>query len=145
MEQHPQQNEQSIFDEMELSRQGYDKHIRNARNAIFIVAGVQFVFGIITVLLSGKSADGIAQLISFCFVLLISLVFLALGLWTKKKPYTAILIALIFYGLLLLADAIYEPTTIFKGLLMKIFIIVYLFRGLNEAREAQRFREALGK
>jgi heme A synthase len=149
MEQTPPNNssetQESIFDELELAKQGYDKHVRNARNAIFVVAGVQLVFGIITVLMSRENEDSLALIISLCIIVLIALVFLALGFWTKKKPYSAILIALIFYGILLLTDAIYEPTTIFKGILMKIFIIVYLVRGLNEARDAQRLREALGK
>ena len=85
------------------------------------------------------------MVISLCFVLLTALVFLAFGLWTKKKPYTAILAALIFYGLLLLADAIYDPTSLLRGVIMKIFIVVYLIRGLDQARDAQRLKEALGK
>jgi len=147
MEEDAQQNsgktEKSIFDEDELTRLSYDKHVLNARNAIFVVAGAQFVFGSIVVLTSSKLGETIDIIISLCFVLLTSLVFLALGLWTKRKPYTAILIALIFYALLLLADAVYDPTTLFKGIIMKIFIIVYLFRGLNQARDAQRLKEAL--
>ncbi len=149
MEEVPQQNsaqaEKSIFDENELTRFSYDKHLLNARNAIFVVAGVQFFFGSIVVFTSGRNADAIDIIISLCLVLLTSLVFLLLGLWTKKKPYTAILVALIFYALLLLADAIYDPATLFKGIIMKIFIIVYLIRGLDQARDAQRLKEALGK
>ncbi|HLK30234.1 MAG TPA: hypothetical protein VKT28_16755 [Puia sp.] len=140
-----QEAEQSIFDEEELTRLSYDKHVRNARNAIFVVAGVQFVFGTIAILTRHQDLDSSSFMISIGLIVITSLVFLALGLWTKKKPYTAILIALIFYALLLLTDAIYEPSTIFKGAIMKIFIIVYLVRGLNQAKEAQQLKEALGK
>lgn len=145
MEQTPQQPEESIFNEADFSMEGYDKHVKNARNAIFVVAATQLVFGTFVVLAGNKSEDTITTLISLGIVVLISLIFFALGLWTTKKPYTAILCALIFYAALLLADAIYEPTSLVKGIIVKIFIIVYLVRGLGNARDAQRWKEALGK
>ncbi len=140
-----QQEEESIFDEAEFSVQGYDKHVKNARNAIFVVAITQLLFGLLVTLSTTKHIDSMILEIRLGVIVLISMIFFALGLWTKKKPYTAILSALIFYGILILNDTIYEPVSLFKGIIVKIFIIIYLVRGLSDARDAQRWKEALGK
>ena len=137
----PPPNQETIFEEQDFIQQGYDKHLRQARNAIFVVAGVQFVFGLIL----GFQAPEEERFVSIAFLTIISLIFLGLGLWANKKPYTAILIALIFYGLLLVIDAIYDPSTIYRGIIFKAIIIFYLFRGLNNAREAQHMKELLRK
>ena len=39
-EQGPENNSETIFTPEELSTAGYDKHIRQARNAIFVAAGI---------------------------------------------------------------------------------------------------------
>ena len=126
-------NEESIFNENEFSMQGYDKHIKNARNALFIVAGVQ----LIAVLYSIFTTTGAVMWITAGITLAVALIFFLLGLWTKKKPFTAILIALIIYVGLWVADSIYDPAYIYKGILLKIIIIVYLVIGMRDAKEAQ--------
>ncbi len=135
----PKTQEENFFNEEDFSTEQYEKHIRNARNAIFVVAAVELLFGIYTIYTSPK-ANGIEV---FIFIL-IPAIFFMLGLWTRKKPYTAILIALIFYGSLIVLDAIVEPSQIIKGLLVKILIIAYLIRGLGNARDAQRWKETFG-
>jgi hypothetical protein len=50
-----------------------------------------------------------------------------------------------FYAALLLIDAVYEPMSLFKGIIVKIFIIIYLVRGLGDAKDAQRWKETLSK
>lgn len=137
--------EESIFNESDFSTEGYDKHVKNARNAIFVVAVTQLVFGALIVLSGSKNEDILTLDISLGVIIIISLIFFLLGLWTKRKPYTAILLALIFYAALLVIDAVYEPMSLFKGVIVKIFIIFYLFRGLGDARDAQRWKEALSK
>jgi len=137
--------EESIFNESDFSRKGYDKHVKNARNVIFVVAATQLVFGAFIVLSGSKSTDILTLTIKLGVIVLISVIFFSFGLWTKKKPYTAILSALIFYATLLLIDGIYEPMSLFKGIIIKIFIIIYLLRGLGDARDAQRWKEALSR
>lgn len=137
--------EDSIFNESDFSTEGYDKHVKNARNAIFVVAVTQLVFGVFIVLSGSKNEDILTLAISLGVIILVALIFFSFGLWTKKKPYTAILSALIFYAALLLIDVAYEPMSLFKGIIVKIFIIIYLVRGLGDAREAQRWKETLSK
>lgn len=135
----PQQD--TIFDEAELLGDGYDKHVRRARNTIFVVAAVQFIFGLVL----GFSGPEESKWISIGIMTIVAGIFAALGFWANKKPYHAILIALIFFCGLILLDAIYDPASIVRGIILKVFIVVYLIMGLNNARETLRLKRALGK
>ena len=130
--------EESIFQESDYSMEGYDKHIKNARNMLFIVAGVQ-LFG----LFAAKDQEDPA--ISIGIIVGVALIFAGLALWTKKKPFAALLTALILYGSLLILDGIFEPSTIFRGIILKVGIIVSLILGLRNAREAEDLKKAFGK
>ena len=134
------QTEESIFEEKDLALDHYDKHVRQARNAIFIVAAVQFILVLYTAF---RVSDQEGR-IGLAVMGVITLVFFFLGLWTKKNPYAAILSALILYGLLLLLGAINSPASIIQGILVKIFIIGYLVKGFRSAHEARRWKALLG-
>ncbi len=136
-----QEQQATIFNEEELLNSGYDKHIRRARNVLFVVAGIQFFFMLVSLLITQESID----LFSIGIVVFTTSLFIGLGLWTRKKPFTAILIGLIFYCLLVLVDLVFEPVSVFRGLIFKIIVIVYLAKGLTDARQAQQTRQALGK
>lgn len=132
--------EESIFQESDYSMEGYDKHIRRARNILFIIAGVQLL-GFFSI----KDEEEPARSIETGIILLFVLLFAGLAFWTKKKPFAALLTALILYGSLLILDAVFDPSTIYKGLILKIAIIVSLITGLRNAKEAQDLRKAFGK
>jgi hypothetical protein len=132
--------EESIFQESDYSMEGYDKHIRTARNILFFLAGIQ-ALGFFSI----RDEEGIVLYISIGVIILFMLLFVGLALWTKKKPFTALLIALILYVSLLITDAIIDPTDLYKGLILKIGIIVSLIAGLRNAKEAQDLRKAFGK
>ncbi len=88
---------------------------------------------------------GTAGWISAGISAMVAVIFLLLGFWTKSKPYTAIIIALVIYGLLWLGDCLIDPTYIYKGIFFKIFIIVYLAKALKGAKEAQSMKAILGR
>jgi hypothetical protein len=132
----------TIFNEEEFLNTGYDKPVRQARNTLFVVAAIQFIFGLITMY---PIEDVAVKWVTFSIVVFISGIFVGLALWTKKKPYTAILTGLIIYCLLLLVDLFYQPSSIIKGLIMKIIVIVYLVKGLSNAKETQQLQKAFGK
>ena len=71
---------------------------------------------------------------------MIAAIFLGLGIWTKNKPYTAILAGLIFFVGMHLVEAILDPETIFKSVIMKILVIFYLAKSLGDARQAQEMK-----
>jgi len=130
--------ESSVFDELDIKSQDHQKHIRQARTTIFAVAGIQLFFGIV----SGLQFGGNTGWMVFAVTAFIAAIFLGLGFWTRKKPFTAILIALILYSVLLVTDLLMQPATIIKGILIKILVIIFLVRGLKKAWEAERWASA---
>ncbi len=133
-----QTNQQgTIFEGKEFSLEGYDKSIKNARMALFVVAGLQLLFGIIMGLIQGGEMD----LYIIVFSIVVAAIFIGLGLWTKSKPYTAIVTGLIVFICLHLIDAIYDPSSIKNGIIMKILVIVYLVKSINDAKEAQEMKK----
>ena len=134
---------ESIFTEDDFVSQGYDKHIKQARNAIF-AAAIILTISIIALAISipeNYAYLWIDILVYGAFVA----GFIFLGFWTKKKPYYAIVGALILYGLFIALNAIIDISTIYKGIILKIVIIVLLVKGINDAKEAQERKEMIGK
>jgi hypothetical protein len=142
MEQPPTPNtEETIFPESDFSMEGYDKHIRNARIILFILAGI-FLLGIFSVM---PFDDNPLKLVMAGIMVLFAAAYIALAFWTKKKPYTAILIALILYISLQVLSFLLQPASIFQGWILKIIVILLLLLGLRNAKESQRLMEAYGK
>ncbi len=142
-EQSQEKNTETIFSGEEFSLQGYDKHIRQARNAIFIAAAVLTLNLIILAIMIPASYEYLW--IDLCIWGAFIAGFVILGFWTKKKPYSAIVGALILYALFIILNAALDITTLYKGIILKVIIIVLLIKGLNDAREAQRMQEQMGK
>lgn len=122
--------------------EGYTKAVRRARNALY-VAGVLIFIG---------EMIGMAQLpaglrpLAIGIALVEAGIFIVLALWTKKKPYTAVVTGLIaFIGIILLGaivKAIEEGSEgfaigLFSGLLIKIIILVNLISPLRDAKALQ--------
>ena len=133
-----QTNEQeTIFKDDEFSLEGYDKSIKNARLALFAVAGLQLIFGTII----GVSQDSDTAIYTVIISIIVAAIFIGLGLWTKSKPYTAIVTGLIVFVSLHLIEAIFDSSTIKNGIIMKIVVIVYLVKSINDAKEAQEMKK----
>jgi len=132
---------ESIFIEEEFPLEGYDKNIRQARNILFFLAALQMLLAIYLL----YTSQGNAGWVSFAITTIVAVIFFLLGFWTKVKPHTAIISGLVTYILLWIGDSIFDPTYIYKGILVKIFIIIYLIKGLKDAKEAQAIKTMLGK
>ena len=133
----------SIFSGEEFSIRGYDRHIRQARNAIFTAAAILLIS--IVVMVSSSSTGYPYLWIDAAIWSSFAAGFIALGIWTKKKPYYAITGALILYGLFIILNAFIDVSTIFKGIILKIVIIVLLIKGLGDARSAQEMKDSIGR
>ena len=138
-----EKNTETIFSEEEFNIRGYDKHIRQARNAIFIAAGILAL----NVIILAATVPDYYEYIWIDFLVWGAFIagFIALGLWTKKKPYSAIMGALILYALFIILNAVIDINSIYKGIIFKIVIIVFLVKGINDAREAQRMQDQIVK
>jgi ABC-type transport system involved in multi-copper enzyme maturation permease subunit len=136
------ENNVSIFTEEEFSTVGYDKHIHQARNAIFWVAGLLTVNVAMLFMREGE----VYEYMWLDFLIYSGFIgaFIFLGFFTKKKPYTAIIMALILYTLFILLNAVIEPMTLLKGILFKIITYVFLIKAINDAKDAQEMQKTFG-
>ena len=132
-------NAETIFNEQEFSMEGYDRHIRQARNALFTAAAILLLNAII--LFAQYPFDIEIMWLDYLIWVVYIGGFIALALWTKKKPYYAIIGGLILMGIFILVNAIIDPSTIFGGIIFKIAVVVFLIKGLGDAREAQQMKE----
>ena len=128
----------------EISDQ-HRKHIRSARFAIMFVAvvtiGVSIFFwfklqGEIESIPEAFMDDAVRKAIGFQKVAIAStfflgLVFIGLFFWAKKNPFGASLTALIIYATSILVQAGMEPSSLVKGIIIKIIIILALVRGVQ--------------
>ena len=136
-------NTDTIFTEEDFISQGYDKHIRQARNAIYAAAIFLMINVIVMVVTSPTDYQYLWIDILFWGVFIAG--FILLGLWTNKKPYYAIICALILYTIFIGINAVLDTSTLIKGIIFKIGIIVYLIKGINDAKEAQEMKDQIGK
>lgn len=132
-------NTETIFNEQEFSMEGYDKHIRQARNALFIAAGILLLNALL--LFSKYPVDIEIMWLDYLMWVVYIGGFIALALWTKKKPYYAIIGGLILMGIFILVNAVIDPSTIIGGIIFKIAVIAFLIKGLGDAKEAQQMKE----
>ena len=126
--------------EEDLSMEGYDKPVKKARNILFAIAAIQLI-GIYFAF----QQYGLARTIIIILSVGVALLFFLLALWTKEKPFDAIIIGLVLYSVLVAANAILDPSTIIQGLIMKIGIYVLLISALSNAREVQRWKDSIKK
>src|SRR5436190_14222523 len=102
----PEKKEDVIADYYEgvkdLEMQGYETGIKTARNALFVTAALVFIGEIV-----GASIQGLELTpLLIGIAVLEAGVFVGLALWTKKKPYSAIITGLILFILMWVAAII---------------------------------------
>jgi len=131
---------ESIFGASDFYTRKYEQKIRNARIILFIIACAN-VLTIFTTLKMPEPQIWFAMGIDAA----IGLIFFALGFWTKQKPYTALLTATIVYSSLIVIGGIIDPSTQYKGLIIKVIFIVMLIQGIRNGKQAQDLKEVLDK
>ncbi|HYF70623.1 MAG TPA: hypothetical protein VD884_20955 [Ohtaekwangia sp.] len=114
------------------------KKIKSAKITIYILAGIFFVAGIFFWVFQ----EDVGTLVVY---LLMSLIYLILAAWCEKNPFGAILTAFVIYITLQVIAAFVDPVSIVSGIIIKVFIIAALVKGIRSAREAQNYRNELLK
>lgn len=132
-ENHPEENVIHDYYEgmKEMEMQGYESGIKKARTALFVTAGLFLLWEIIAVARFEGQVPGLTYLI----IALEVGTFIGLGLWTKTKPYTAIIVGIIVFFLLWVAAiATAGNKAIYSGIVVRIIILVSLFTALKPAK-----------
>ncbi len=131
----------TIFDEM-VDREPYEKSVKNARTGLYVLAGLQVAIGLYEYFtIDDAFLAGIALAIDAG----IGAVFLALALWSRKKPVPAFLTALIFYIVVHAGFMMLDPSVFFKGIIFKAFVIYGLYKAYASAKEYEKFKTTIGQ
>jgi hypothetical protein len=116
----------------ELEIRGYESGVKKARTVLFVTAALVLVGEFIYATINNVTMT--PMLISI--VLVESAFFVGLALWTKRKPYTAIMIGLIvFIGMWVLAMVGSGFKAAISGIIARVIIITYLIRALKPAKD----------
>ncbi|MBN8782161.1 MAG: hypothetical protein ABS85_00895 [Sphingobacteriales bacterium SCN 48-20] len=142
----PNEEKTVLADHMNEIRQieieGYELGVKKARNALFWAGGLIFVGEMLIMFRLGYGFD--PQI--FGIALFEAAVFVALGLWTRKKPYTAVVTGLIVFLLFIIISGLIGYfdwgaegfiTNMVRGIIVKIAILVTLVKGISDARALQ--------
>jgi len=128
----------------QIHTEGMEQGVKKARNALFFIAGILLIWELIRYAAGGDSDE-----YSLAFTGVIVLIYVLLGLWTKKKPYTAIILGLVVFlltwGLSVFSYAIVYGATgiakaLFGGIFIRIAVLVILLRSLSNAKELQQLK-----
>ncbi len=130
----------------EMDMEYNQRSVKKARNALYVVAVLVFLGEMIAMFRSEEGFNSLTLIIA----ILEAGIFVALALWTKRKPHTAIVTGITAYiGLILLAVA-YNGyvegagaaiTAGVSGIIVKIAILVTLFKALSDAKAIQNYKK----
>jgi len=124
----------------ELQRQ-----LKKAAGALLAVAILQCVFGTVLVLASSSLDDtaDVPLAATYASVLVLGAVFFALYIWARRNPLPAAICGLVVFVTLHLIDALVDPTTIVRGIIIKVIIIVVLARAISAGVRYRRMQQVL--
>ncbi len=144
-----QQNQIAEYhdDIKQIELEGYELRVRKARNALFWAGGIIAVWEVAAMFIAGAEFSLEFFLIVAPFVI----GFVLLGIWTKYKPYTAIIVGiLLFFGywaFVVVIHVMYGTgemdivKAVLGGWWVKLIILINLFRPLKDAKELQKAKE----
>jgi len=131
--------DKSIFNNL-VDLAPYEKTLKNARIWLFVIAGIQFGVGIFEYF---SVEDNIVAAIAFGIDAFVALGFLTLAFWSKKKPLMAFSIALAFYAIVIIGYIIIDPSNLFKGIIVKVLVVIALIKAINDARQYEEVKASI--
>lgn len=113
-----------------------NKKVRRARNLILVIAGLNFIAGLIYLLATELMADAVGMLIA-------AVVYLGCAIWATRQPLMGFLAALSLFIIIWVVSAIVDPSYIYRGIILKIIFLVIFIRGISSARDAKNYEKQL--
>jgi len=116
----------------------YNKKVRAAANTLYYLSGVFILSGIINFFILKDNADVLAIVIP---TFILAMLFLLLGSYCPKKPLACLVSGLALYIIVQVINAFDSPMSLAKGIIIKIFIIGYLIKGIKSAIELEKMKK----
>jgi hypothetical protein len=130
----------------QIQNEGNERSVRRARNALFWAGGLIFLGEMIAMFTSTTGFDPLI----FTIGLFEGGIFIALALWTKKKPYTAIVTGFIVFVSFIIISMIISAMddgaagamkALVSGAIVKVLIIINLIRPIRDAKALQEAKK----
>lgn len=135
----PIENQETIFKELaDVSK--YRQHVRNARYWLYMLAGFWLVYGAIYY---SRMTDQRTALFIIGTYAATGLLFLALALWSHKKPSLAFIISLLFYIALSLWLMYTRPFNLQENMI-RLLVVIILIKGYRDAKQYEEIMKTLG-
>lgn len=127
--------DRNIFEEAKMEQAAeHKKVIRNARISLFVIGAFQLAYSVI---IAFTQEDNFARTVEIIFGVVVAALFAAMGFLSKKKPFIALIVGLCLYVGLIILAAYNDPSTLIKGIYIRILIITWLIRGISKARHLE--------
>jgi hypothetical protein len=123
----------------EIDLSDLNRSVESACNSLYWIAGINAVSAIF-IFFTAAPEDQFTLLIMN--VILVG-AFVAFGVLGKTKPITAMVSGLSLYVIIQILNLIADPTSIFKGIIFKVAIIIYLIKGIRAVLEADKIKKEL--
>lgn len=114
--------------------------LESARKWILAVGIIYVVSVIFTTAIAGISFTDPAVRMVMGTALALCAIHIGLWVWAKTAPFPAAVVALVLFITVQVFSAVVEPSTMYKGLLIKVLFLVALIRAVKAGSEAQRLR-----
>lgn len=133
-----QQNFMTQLTVNQIDLEEYHNKIKKGRNSLYYVA-VAFAVG--TLLEIAQASDQSLKVAMLIVCLIVCSIFVFLAIWSKRKPLAALVSGSALYGILIASSAIVDPLSLFKGIILKIIVIVCLINGIRAALDAEKMKK----
>jgi hypothetical protein len=119
------------------------KQQKKASLALIIVAILQTLGAILVYFLVENARDEIPDLnhVVTGVVAAVALGFWGLWLWSRSNPLPAAITGLVIFLTLHLVEAVMDPTSLLRGILIKIIVIVLLVSAIQAGIKYRRLQE----
>ncbi len=116
--------------------QDSEKAILKSRRILFIISGLNLLMAIIAIF----SAEDLFIIDAIVYIF-IAAVFALFASFIRRSPIVFTIIPLLFLLMIYLIDAVYDPGTIARGFIFRLFIIGSLGYGAYQCYKAEKFRK----
>lgn len=120
------------------------KKMKQSSGALLAVAIIQAILGPVMLYFMSEQArrQGMEILpIAYVIVIGIAVAFFGLWIWSRYQPFAAAIVGLILYVSLWLIDIVADPTSIAKGIAVKVIIIFVLAKAIQAGSEYRKLLE----
>ena len=119
-----------------------EKETRKARGWLLAVAILQSIGSVFYYfILSAQGAEPLVAIATIVVMGAIALVFWGLWFWSKYALFPAALTAFIIFVAVHLLDAIVEPSTLLRGIIMKVIMVCGLYIAVSTSYRLRKNRD----